>query len=845
MSDKLVIIDGNSIMYRSFYALPLLANSEGEFSNAIYGFAMQIINIINNIKPKYMVVAFDAGKHTFRNDLFDGYKATRKPMPDELREQIVPLKEMLKLMNIVTVEKEGIEGDDIIGIVSKKFLDTETIIVTGDRDSFQLVDDATSVYFTKKGTSDVKIIDVKTLKQEYGVTPKQFIDLKALQGDASDNIPGVAGVGPKTATDLILKYSSIENLYEHIDEIPGKLKEKLEQNKDMAFLSKELATILTKGDIDLKLEDCKFDFPFSRAVYESFKIFEFKSLLKNTKIFDLSKDEVQENEVNVIEIKNANLIKNIKNLAKKRELISFFIENNLIEMCFGDDVFRINLYDDLLSCGIDSFKFFEDMKEIFEDENILKISFDSKRDMYNLKRYKVSLNNYFDISIAKYLVDGVPVDSVKDVFFDENILGITLKMYNFYKDYSAKIENEKLHYLYYMVENRLAKVLFSMEQNGFKIDEKVLDELKQKYESELKELTNKIYELAGCEFNINSPKQLADILFVKLGLSHKKKMSTSAENLQEIENEHEIVKFVLRYRKVSKLLNTYISGIYPHIDKNHLVHTYFKQTFTTTGRLSSTEPNLQNIPIRSEESREIRSMFVASSEDSVLIDADYSQIELRILAHLSKDPLFVDSFNSGEDIHTQTASSVYGVSKELVTKDMRRAAKVVNFGIIYGISEYGLANDLHISAKEAKEFINNYYAKHKAVEDLMNNLIQTAKDTGKATTLFGRTRKMFDINASNFMVRSRAERASQNMPLQGTAADIIKIAMVNIFDALEKGGYKAKLIMQVHDELIIDCPKSEEVAVKEILVNEMKNACSLIVPLDVDVVASYRWSDGH
>lgn len=845
MSDKLVIIDGNSIMYRSFYALPLLANSEGAFSNAIYGFAMQIINIVNNIKPKYMVVAFDAGKHTFRNDLFDGYKATRKPMPEELREQIVPLKEMLKLMNITIVEKDGIEGDDVIGIVSKKFLDTETIIVTGDRDSFQLVDDVTSVYFTKKGTSDVKVMNEKTLKEEYGVTPKQFIDLKALQGDSSDNIPGVAGVGPKTATDLILKYSSIENLYDHIDEISGKLKDKLLENKDMAFLSKELATILTKGDIELKLSDCIFDYPFSEAVYDLFKKYEFKSLLKNDKIFDLSKGEKQDLDLNIIEVKNANLVKNIKNLAKNRGFISFFIDNNNVELCFGDDVFSIELYDNLLSNGLEKFAFFEEMKEIFEDENILKISFDSKRDMYNLKKFNISLENYFDVSIAKYLVDGVPVDSLNDVFFEESKLGVTLKMYNFYSEYKVKIKEENLEYLFYEVENRLSKVLFSMEETGFKIDEKVLDELKIKYECEVNELTKKIYELAGEEFNINSPKQLGSVLYEKLGLPHKKKMSTSAETLQEIENEHEIIPVILRFRKVSKLLNTYVSGIYPHIDKNHLVHTYFKQTFTTTGRLSSTEPNLQNIPIRSEESREIRSMFIASDENSVLIDADYSQIELRLLAHLSNDPLFVKAFNSGEDIHTETASSIYGLPKELITKDMRRSAKVVNFGIIYGMSEYGLASDLHITAKEAREFIYNYYSKHKAVEVFMNNLIQTAKDTGKATTLFGRIRKMFDINASNFMVRSRAERASQNMPLQGTAADIIKIAMVNIYDALKNGGYKAKLIMQVHDELIIDCPKEEEDIVKKIVANEMTTACKLIVPLEVDIASSYRWSDGH
>jgi len=845
MADKLVIIDGNSIMYRSFFALPLLSNSEGEYSNAIYGFAMQVINIINNINPKYMVVAFDAAKHTFRNDLFDGYKANRKPMPDELRGQIPALKEMFKLMNVTVVEQQGIEGDDIIGIVSKKFLDTETIIVTGDRDSFQLVDDFTSVYFTKKGTSDVKVMTVKELKSEYGVTPKQFIDLKALQGDTADNIPGVAGVGPKTASDLILKYGSIENLYDNIDEISGKLKEKLETNKDMAFLSKKLATILTQGEIDLKLSDCTFDYPFSSLVYDYFKKYEFKTLLKSEKNFDLSKGEKQDIELNFIDVKNANLIKNIKNIAKKSGFLSFYIETNKIEISFGGDVFRVELYNDLLSNGLDEYSFFEEMREIFEDENIVKISFDSKRDMYNLKKYSISLNNYFDVSIAKYLVDGVPVDSVKDVFFDDKTDGVSYKMVNFYNDYKIKIEDENLHYLFYDVENKLSQVLFSMEEAGFKIDENVLNELKIKYENEIGELSVKIYELAGQEFNINSPKQLGEILYDKLGLSHKKKKSTSAENLSEIENEHEIVKYILRFRKVSKFLNTYVSGIYPHIDKNKFVHTYFKQTFTTTGRLSSTEPNLQNIPIRSEESREIRSMFVASSEDSVLIDADYSQIELRILAHMSKDPLFVDAFNNGDDIHTQTASSIYGLPKELISKDMRRSAKVVNFGIIYGMSEYGLAEDLHIKPKEAKEFILNYYAKHKKVEELMNGLIQSARDTGKATTLFGRTRKMFDINASNYMVRMRAERASQNMPLQGTAADIIKIAMVNIFDALKSGGYKAKLIMQVHDELIIDCPKSEENDVKLLLENEMKNACKLIVPLEIDVTSSFRWSEGH
>ena len=845
MADKLVIIDGNSIFYRSFYALPLLSNSEGEYSNAVYGFAIQIINIIQNIKPKYMVVAFDASKKTFRNNLYDGYKATRKPMPDELRKQIEPLKKMLKLMDITIAEKEGLEGDDIIGIISKKFLDTETIIVTGDRDSFQLVDNMTSVYFTKKGTSDVKIMNEKTLMEEYGVTPKQFIDLKGLQGDSSDNIPGVAGIGPKTATDLIVKYGSIENIYENINDFSGKLKEKLEQGKDMAILSKELATIVTKGDLDVTLAECKFDYPFSSAVFDYFKRYEFKSLLKNDKIFNLAAGEKIESEVTHEKIKNANdldkILKNISNVGK----FAYFLRLDGVSLYYGEKEYFVSLCHDLFCEGFNESEFFEKMKPLFEDENLLKISFDSKRDLYFLKNFKIDLNNYFDVSIAKHLVDGVSVDKVEDVFFEKEPANIASKLFELYKDFEKKIDENGLEFLFYKIENRLSKILFSMEEAGFKIDENVMLELKAKYESEIENLEAKIYELAGEKFNINSPKQLASILYEKLGLSHNKKQTTSAEHLQEIEDEHEIVKFILRYRKVAKFLSTYVLGIFPHLDSNHFVHTYFKQTFTTTGRLSSTEPNLQNIPIRSEESKEIRSMFVASSKDNVLIDADYSQIELRLLAHMSEDKLFVDAFNKNEDIHTKTASSIMGVPEELVTKDMRRTAKVVNFGIIYGISEYGLADDLKIKAKDARDYIRNYYEKHPAVLQFMNKAIQTAKETGKATTLFGRTRKMFDINASNFMVRSRAERASQNMPLQGTAADIVKIAMVNTFDALKRGGFKAKLIMQVHDELIIDAPKEEAEEVMKLLKDEMENVCELKVPLVVDVVSSYRWSDGH
>lgn len=845
MANKLVIVDGNSIFYRSFYALPLLANSKGEYSNAVYGFAIQIINIIQNIKPKYIVVAFDASKHTFRNDLYSEYKATRKPMPDELRSQIEPLKKMLKLMNIEIVEEQGLEGDDIIGILSKKFLDTETIIVTGDRDSFQLVDKTTSVYFTKKGTSDVKIMNVAQLKVEYGVSPKEFIELKALQGDSSDNIPGVLGVGPKTALDLIQRYGSLESIYENIDEITGKVKEKLVQNKELAFLSRDLATIVTTGELDVSLKDCEYDYPFSGEVLNFFKYYDFKSLLKKEEHFNKLIGEKDENEYEVIKYDNKEKLQIISKEIEKAGYFAVYFENYNIHIAIEDKELIFVSSNDLFGLNLTIDDFFEEFARLFKDEKIEKVCFDSKKDMYFLKKFGLELTNFFDCSIAKYLVDGTPVDSIKDIFFDDELKNIAVKLLKFSQEYKVKIDENELKFLFYDVENKLAKVLFSMEQEGFKIDEEILMTLKKKYELEQMVLEEKIFSLAGEKFNLNSPKQLASILYEKLALSHSKKMSTDAEHLQGIEHEHEIVSYILRYRKVTKFLSTYILGILPHLDANKKIHTYFKQTFTTTGRLSSVEPNLQNIPVRGDESREIRSMFVASSNDHVLIDADYSQIELRLLAHLSGDPIFVDAFNNNIDIHTKTASNIFGVGEEEVTQLMRRTAKIVNFGIIYGISEHGLSEDLKISYKEAREYIDNYYEKHPAIKEFMQSAIDSAKDTGIAKTIFGRTRKMYEITSTNYMTRSRAERASQNMPLQGSAADIIKIAMVNTFEALKKGGFKAKLIMQIHDELIIDCPIEEKEEVKKILETQMVGACKLSIPLVVDATSSFRWSDGH
>ena len=839
MSNKLVIIDGNSLFYRSFYALPLLKNSVGEYSNAVYGFAIQIVNIINTIKPTHIAVAFDAAKHTFRNDIYSEYKANRKPMPTELRGQIEPLKKMLKLMNIEMCEQVGVEGDDIVGTLAKRFNDTETIIVTADRDTLQLIDDTTKVYFTKKGTSELYVVDEAVLMQDYGLKPAQIIDLKALQGDMSDNIPGVSGIGDKTATKLLQTYGSIDGIYQHIDELTGKQKEYLVAGKDNAYLSYTLATIKTDVDINCSLDDCKYIFPFTSEVYEFFKFYEFKSLLKRNELFE----SIENNESKTETTAN---IKLIDNQSKLSELQTFLDNSN--EFAFYNDE---NAF--FVSNGVQELQINKEIVQNTQEflQNLFKnnknfVFFDSKTTKHYLNGYDVEVTNYFDVSIAKYLIDGASVKSINDVLIDEFDKKTPASIiFGLYKKYKQEIQNLGIENLYYNIELPLSNVLYEMENDGFKIDGEVLEQLSAKYKNELKDLEKQIYDVVGVEFNINSPKQLAEILYNKLNLKHGRKQSTAAEQLEKLVDLHPVIPLILRYRKIAKLNSTYIDGFRGHIDKNGLVHTNFKQTLTNTGRLSSTEPNLQNIPIRSEEGKIVRSMFVARDKNWVLIDADYSQIELRLLAHMSGDEYFIDAFNKNYDIHTRTASLVYGVPMEEVTKDMRRVAKVVNFGIIYGISEFGLSNDLKISSKEAKNLIETFYNDHPKVKEYMQRQVKIAHETGKTVTLFGRTRNMQEVNSSNYMVRTMAERAAQNMPLQGTAADIVKIAMVSVRNKIKQQGLKAKLILQVHDELIVDTPKEEEETIKKLVKECMESACKLTVPLTVDVTSSYRWSEGH
>jgi len=839
MNNKLVLIDGNSLFYRAFYALPLLQNEKGEYTNAIYGFCNFLIKIIEDLKPTHMMVAFDASKHTFRHNLYSEYKATRKPMPTELASQAQPLRELLKLMGIKVLEKAEIEADDILGTIAHRFND-DTTIVTGDRDCFQLINWNTNVCFTKKGLSEIQLIDVEEFKKQYGFMPINIIDLKALQGDSADNIPGGKGIGEKTALKLIQEYTNIENVFQNISNINGSLKDKLVNSRDVIFLSKKLATIDDNVDIACVIDDCKITLPFPRAVYDRMMELNFRSIIKRENLFEHG---VGNEEIHIVSTKkviaDTDELEKFIGFVKNEKILSVVMVDDSFHLSFGSDEYVLRFEDIALNVVLSY------LGDIFSDSDIKKIFFDTKQMMHVLFKYNIDLQNYFDIALAKHLVDGVGIKDFASVLESEGIdvESVALNFLELKTKYENKLNELGMMSLYTDVELPLIEVLFSMEQTGFKVDLDKLEELRKEYELELDSLKKRIWSIVGCNFNIDSPKQLGDVLFNKLGLRHDKKMSTNIEQLMAIEGDHEIVPLIIRYRKIAKLNGTYIKGVCDRIGEDGRIHTNFKQTLTNTGRLSSTDPNLQNLPIKTDESRQIRSMFTASSVDNVLIDVDYSQIELRLLAHMSEDPIFVEAFKNNEDIHTSTACGIFNCEPSDVTREMRRMAKVVNFGVIYGISDFGLAKDLGISPKEAKKYIDSFYDLHIKVGEFMQHIVESAKATGRVYTLLGRSRKMLDITASNRMIRMRAERASQNMALQGSAADIIKLAMVNVYKKLKNTG--AKLIMQVHDELVVDCPKDEANAVYKIVKEEMENAMQLIVPLSVDGSISYRWSEGH
>ncbi|MBQ8685148.1 MAG: DNA polymerase I [Clostridia bacterium] len=864
--EKLVLIDGNSLINRAFYATPLFTTKSGTPTNGVFGFVKLMLKIVTDKKPSHFAVAFDLHAPTFRHKMYADYKAGRKPMPEDLALQLPILKEVLRLMNVKICELQGYEADDVLGTLAKKF-NVQTYIYTGDRDSYQLVDETTNVCYTRKGVSDILELSNENFQTETGLTPSQIIDLKALMGDKSDNIPGVVGVGEKSATLLIHEYGNLESIYEHIDEIGGALHKKLEENKETAFFSKQLATIDTNVPLDIELNDCALKMPFSHLVREKFAELEFKSLI-SMNIFAETKEEVGVSSISQNDKPYGEIEE--KYFATVNDAVAYFQNSTAANVaCYWSDAeFSFTLVDDgwrrgdpLTECIIDIKRelldsgFFEDQlqplfKAVFGGKKRL-ISYNIKDIMHRAKPYKIDvLAPFEDVAILKCISEGLA--NTDDIFFCMNYFSLPEK----YKAhalvwmhaYYAQSLNDKERELYQGVELPLVRVLFDMELQGVCVNEEMLKALSLRYQAEKEELKQKIYALAGEEFNVNSTQQLGKILFEKLQVGkgtkktkERKNYKTTAEELEKYAGESEIVRLLLRYRRVQKIHSTYIEGIKPLI-KQGKVHTTYNQNLTSTGRLSSSNPNLQNIPIRTEEGKELRKLFMAS-EGNVLVDADYSQIELRLLAHFSGCKELIKAYCQDEDIHALTASQVFGVPSENVSAAQRRQAKAVNFGIIYGISAFGLGSDLNISAKRAQEYINKYFQSYSDVQSYMQKNVNDAQNDGYVTTLLGRRRVINEIRSSNYNLRSFGERAAMNMPMQGSSADIIKLAMINVSKSLQVGGYKAKLVLQVHDELVIDCPKEEADAVSKILKREMENAVSLSVPLTVEVGVGKDWFD--
>ena len=845
--DKFVIIDGNNLMYRAFYALPQLSNFDGEISNAVFGFANMLVKCINEIKPKYIAVCFDVAKKNFRHDKFADYKGTRKPTPDELKSQFPIAKEMLKKMNIQVVEKEGLEADDLMGCLSRQF-DTENIIVSADRDTFQLINSNTSVCFPKKGITETINLGLNNLKEFYGVEPSQVIDLKSLMGDASDNIPGVSGIGEKTALNLIGKYGTLDNVYEHIEEISGKQKINLINCKEQAYMSKYLATIVVDEKLDYKLSDFEYTYPFGSDVKELFKHYQFNSLLKRDEIFD-NTIVTQKQEVPIIIVDNDDKLQDLIDVLEKSKEIAIYMDRETTNIFAGSE-YKICTGQDLLSTGINFEYLLKLLKPILEAKEIKKIVFDAKALKHFLKGMDIKLNSVeFDCLIARYLINSIAKSNVTltDVMvengFETEAFGYALCEI---KDkYYAKLEKMDLFRLYYDIELPLMELLFDMEIQGFKVDRVELEELEVKYRQEITKLEKDIYDCAGTKFNIFSPKQLGEVLFDKFNLNipSNKKKSTNIEILNEIENRHPIVPLIIRYRTITKLYNTYILGFLNLLDNKDKIHTLFNQTLTSTGRLSSSEPNLQNIPIRTEEGRNLRKLFVPSSENGMIVSADYSQIELRLLASFSGDEKLISAFNNGEDIHARTASEIFGVPLSDVTPELRRQAKAINFGIVYGISDFGLSQNIGITRKEASNYIKLYFERYPNIETYMKSNVEYCRKFGYIKTIFGRIRPIPEINSSNYNIRTFGERAAMNMPLQGSASDIIKLAMVKIFDEFNKKQLKSKIIVQVHDELVVDCYPGEMEMVKDILRRNMENVVDLSVKLSVNIECGKTWFD--
>ncbi len=847
--DKLVLIDGNSLINRAFYAINPLTDKTGQPTNAVFGFTNMLLRVITDIKPKYMLVAFDVHAKTFRHNMYDGYKATRKPMPEDLRPQIPLLKKVLQTMGIATFELAGFEADDIIGTLAKRYKG-ETIILTGDKDSFQLVDETTSVYFTKRGITDTDVLNVQNFKEKTGITPNQVIELKALMGDSSDNIPGVPGVGEKTALSLVQTYGSIDKVYENLGDFKGKQLEKLTLGKDSAYLSRTLATINTMVEIPLNIEDTTFNFPFNENVKRLLTDLDFRGITKRADLFESetqSEESSETDDIITVEIKSK---AEFEKVDFGREF-SLVIGDSVCIYPLGSTEYKLKIKEGFFDEGFEFDEAVTLLKPLLENADNKVILYSRKRLIDSLVDYSVDVKAYsHDVEILRYLCDFSGREETLEntlYYYGLNKGTPAYSLYKLFKKFEKQVEEENIQTLYYDVELPLSKILTDMERTGFKVDIDALEKVGDTYRKELFDILTQIKELAGEEVNPNSPKQLAVLLFEKLGLKHGKKnksgsYSTNVEILEELSNEHPIIPAILRHRTIQKLLSTYVDAIRDlAVKDNGIVHTSFNQTLTQTGRLSSKEPNLQNIPVRDEEGSKLRKFFIPRSEDRVLIDADYSQIELRLLAHFSNCGKLVEAYKRGDDIHSITASQVFGVPLSEVTSEMRRKAKAVNFGIIYGISEYGLSKNVKCSVKEAADYIRKYFETYPEVKEYMDKNVEFAKKNGYVSTLLGRRRYIKEINAPSYQLRSFGERAAMNMPLQGSSADIIKIAMVKVYERLERECPSAKLILQVHDELIIDAPIVDSALASKILKEEMENAVSLTVPLTVECKIGASW----
>ena len=881
---KLIVIDGNSLANRAFYAIPILSNSKGVITNAVYGFTNMLMRIIKQEQPDYLAVAFDVSRKVFRHEKYADYKAQRKGMPEELRGQMDLIKDVLRAMNIAIYEKEGYEGDDVIGSMVRwaEGQGIHSVIITGDKDSLQLISEKTSVFLTKKGITELAKYDTEALKEEYNLVPDQIRDLKGLMGDASDNIPGVPGVGEKTALKLLHQYGTVEELYQHLDDFNGKkLGDKLRENEEQAFMSKELATIFCEVPLDFTEEALvrhPFDVPQLTALY---KELELRSLLNElTAMYppepsdwtDMPVEGMLEDMDDMapgmtvkkgVKITEADafqaLIDDMPPMSIS--LILNTTPGNARDSRVTSFGIMINDTPYLVECGDDFSTYAEILKPWIEDKRVLLLTDDAKKIFIHFEKEKILVNSLFwDGQLFAYLFNpeakDLSLEAMLAQYFDvtlpddaeEHLYGLLKGIYVLSDFFIEKLEQEKLTDLYTSIELPLAQVLAIMELEGVCIDTAYLEAMGAELSIRIEELAQKLYEAAGEEFNLNSSKQLGVILFEKLGLPVIKKTktgySTDAEVLDTLAEEYEFVKDILAYRQLSKLKSTYIEGILKLVrPETGKVHTTFNQTITATGRLSSTEPNLQNIPIKTEEGKRIRKAFVPSVPGNVLVAADYSQIELRILAHMSKDPVLVDSFMNDEDIHRRTASEVFGVPMEEVTKEMRRNAKAVNFGIIYGQTDYGLSKELGISRAEAKAYIENYFNRYSGVKQWIEKAIGEARTTGISTTMMGRKRYIKDINSKNFNLRSFAERTAVNTPIQGSAADIIKRAMLNVQGRLHQNHLKAQMLLQVHDELILEVPPQEIAGVIKILHECMEEAADLEVPLKIDVNVGFNWYD--